>query len=364
MSRLRVTLLPHSGSDHVQQLYTGFHMLKRRGLVDVRQVPTKVVLDRPELPRHLRGARHAHLRAVLGDGTKIHYDAHNSWEIDTEFLEEADVYFKRSYAPRRLASLGLASDKVHALGLNVHVYPDEPDAFALQRSRSLGGARYAMREWARCVPLLDNLHFTPRVRGLEALPDPSAPARILFMAQAWEPVAHPDDLGEKVEERRRITETRAECMRALRAEFGSAFSGGFVRSPFAEAAYPDLVLPDHEASTKRAYLERVREHSICVATTGLHGSMGWKLAEYVGLARAIVSEAVNYDVPGGFAAGSHYLSFRTPDECVQAVGRLVTDAELRARLMLNNARYYHAWLRPDALVLNSLLTALSVRRTS
>jgi hypothetical protein len=96
---------------------------------------------------------------------------------------------------------------------------------------------------------------------------------------------------------------------------------------------------------------------ICVATTGLHGSIGGKFAEYVCLSKAILSEKLQYAVPGDLREGRNYLEFTTADECVEQAWRLFSDRALRNRLMCNNARYYNAWLRPDMLILNSLLTA-------
>ena len=95
------------------------------------------------------------------------------------------------------------------------------------------------------------------------------------------------------------------------------------------------------------------------ATTGLHGSVGWKFAEYVAFAKAIVSEPLNCEVPGDFKPGQNYLTFRSPTELVEQASTLFSDNALRHALMTNNARYYLGYVRPDALVLNSLLAALS-----
>jgi hypothetical protein len=95
-----------------------------------------------------------------------------------------------------------------------------------------------------------------------------------------------------------------------------------------------------------------------VATTGLHGSTGWKLAEYVAFAKAIVSERLVYEVPGAFAPGRNYIEFTSPEECLNGAVRLIEDGALRQQLMQNNAAYYRDYLRPDALVRNALQTAL------
>jgi hypothetical protein len=90
---------------------------------------------------------------------------------------------------------------------------------------------------------------------------------------------------------------------------------------------------------------------------GLHQSIGWKFAEYVAASKAIVSETLHYDVPGAFGEGRNYLSFRTPEECVEAVSRLIRDDRLRQMIMRNNWNYYRRHVRPDRLVLGSLMAA-------
>lgn len=41
----------------------------------------------------------------------------------------------------------------------------------------------------------------------------------------------------------------------------------------------------------------VKESDICITTTGLHRSIGWKFAEYIAASKAIVTEKLNYS-PG------------------------------------------------------------------
>ena len=114
-------------------------------------------------------------------------------------------------------------------------------------------------------------------------------------------------------------------------------------------------------TSQESYLRLLRSHPICVASTGLHGSTGWKLAEYVAFSKAILSEQLVYEVPGGFAPGANYLEFSSPEECLNAAVRLIEDADLRQRIMRNNAGYYRQYLHPAALLKNALTKALEPR---
>jgi hypothetical protein len=106
-------------------------------------------------------------------------------------------------------------------------------------------------------------------------------------------------------------------------------------------------------------MKLLKRFPICIATTGIHGSIGWKIAEYVSYSKAIVTERLNYRVPGNFEKELNYLEFVSPEDCVESAVRLFQDYKLRCQLMINNYRYYQSYLRPDSLVMNTLAIAIS-----
>ena len=71
-----------------------------------------------------------------------------------------------------------------------------------------------------------------------------------------------------------------------------------------------------------------------MASTGLHGSTGWKLAEYVAAGRAIVTEPLRYTLPGGFEEGKNYKTYTSPAECEEQLRQLLAD---RKRTRLNSS---------------------------
>jgi hypothetical protein len=196
--------------------------------------------------------------------------------------------------------------------------------------------------------------FRATMGQMSAPPERAQPPRVLFMARAWDPTDDPARPAEKVEQRRQINEVRAECVRLLRKEFGAAFTGGFRHTPYALTHHKDVLLPDDRLSTKENYIRLLREHSIGIATTGLHESIGWKLAEYAAFSKAIAAERLRFEVPGELAAGDNYLEFDSPETCVEQTLRLFTDRGLREAMMECNQRYYEACLRPDVLMLRTL----------
>jgi hypothetical protein len=358
--RLSCTLLYHSVSPHLQQLYTGFMLLHRAGLISLRQRPRRTPVRYDNDAQHLDDAGHAHLDVVIDGAVRVHFDTHDSLELATPELDECDVYFKRSFSRPLVDRLpDEQRTKVFPLGLNYRVLPDDFDLFAMRRElrirKGLGGKLTACR---RTLDVANFLGYEPRLSAMEGRPEPEAEPRVLFLVAAYDPYDGSCESADKIEDRVRVNETRAQCVRLLREAIGERFTGGFAPSPFTRKHYGDLTAP--EGTTVQArYVDTLRSHPICVASTGLHGSTGWKLAEYVAFAKAPVSEKLLYEPTGDLAAGRNYLEFVTPEDCVAAALLLVEDADLRRRLMQNNARYYARYLRPDALVRNALDTALS-----
>ncbi len=92
-----------------------------------------------------------------------------------------------------------------------------------------------------------------------------------------------------------------------------------------------------------------------MATTGLHNSIGWKFGEYVAASRAILSEPLIYGLPGNFEHGKNYLPFNNEDELLHKTYSLLKNKDELLDMMNSNFHYYNNFLRPDKLVLNTLL---------
>ena len=360
MSAVACHLWYHSTSPHLQQLYTGFWMLHTGGFIRLsqqqRRTPCRYASDAP----HLRNAGHAHLDAVLDERLRLHFDTHDSKEIAVPELEGCDFYFKRSYCASVVDALPESQKKkLRPLGLNYRVLPDCTDPFAMRRGASLHGmSRATLSAFRAALDTGNQLGFQPRLADMHAAPRLDAEPRVLFQAAAYDPHDDPDRARDKIEERVLLNDARAQCIRLLRETFGDRFLGGFIRSPFTLERYPDLVLPA-QATPQQTYLKTLKSYSIGVATSGLHGSTGWKLAEYVAFAKAIVSQKLRDRLPGSFECERNYREFASPEECVKGVVKLIEDPSLRQEFMRNNAAYYQSHLRPDCLVRNALSAALA-----
>ena len=186
-------------------------------------------------------------------------------------------------------------------------------------------------------------------------PSATAAPRVLFMCRAWPS----DDPHDSAAIARRPAKPSTRCAppasAQARAEFGERFYGGFALDEFTRREYGDCLLPDHRASERRAFLARVRDSAVCVATTGLHGSHRLEDGRVRGgIARHSLRAAA---LPGARAAsppGATSSSSPRSESFITSVERLLRDDSLREDMMRANWEYYRRWVRPDAQVLRTL----------
>jgi hypothetical protein len=329
-----------SDAPHLHQLYTGLADLHRLGRIRLRQRLLPCPPAKTDRAAHLQMA-HAGHAMLLVRGKRLYFDMHDSQEVDEHAAGTVDWYFKRSLS-RRHDSSTEAGQKLLPWGLNYRVESNHYDRFAMVRQlrhgRGLGRFREILRHIAgrRIVSMAQ--------RDFES-PPPTGTPSILFLTRLWDP----GDDASRSEGKRRHFEAlnagRAECIRRLRHAFGLSFHGGLMDTGLARELHPELIVPG-DITRKDRFLEQTRRHHICVATTGLHGSIGWKLAEYVAMSRCIVSERLENNPGTEFSEGRNYLAFETPDQCVQQVQVLLENTELRKLISSRNHDYYSRHLLP------------------
>jgi len=341
-------------SIHLEQLFTGFEGLRKQKLLTLEY-------HRHQHEQYSKGNGLAVMQVQVNDKFNIIYDTQDSQQIstDTVLTGSVDFYFKRSLPPNTVSNC-TPPFKLYPLGFNYPVFSNK--AFSLQRMWYAGSAEKRAAFWLKNSKILSNFFsinnsaFNAQQQKLEEIPRWYEQANILLMTRAWpEQRARTE---EKKEQRFEMNQMRAACIRMLKKEFGNNFYGGFSTDEYSQTHFPDCVLPDNRITRKKNYLQLVKTFPICVATTGLENSTGWRMGEYIALSKAILSEKLHNEVPGDFAAGKNYLEFYTADHCVEQAHRLFQDAPLRYEMMHQNFRYYHAYLRPDMLVWNALRTVL------
>lgn len=336
---------------HLYQIIAGFMLLEKQGLIDI-----KIENSSRVLPYNM-------MEVCLDNKISILYDVNDGYdnltkkseeyiELYDSLLEKYDVCFKRSFSEAYNKKLKYGS-KIQKLGLNYmvtikrnlahNIYKSDPNREKIKKLiRKIPGSQYYNNKY-----LIDNFEEKPKINN-----NP----KILFIARLWDPngMELHNMPKEKIKERNKINEMRIKCIETCKEKFGENFIGGITPSNYANERCSHLIINDKKITDRDGYLKLMKSCDICIATTGLHESIGWKFAEYVAASKSIISERLNYELPGEFKEGENYLSFNTVEECIKNIDILINDKEKRLKIMNNNFNYYNEYVKPDKLVLNSL----------
>jgi len=357
---LTCKLICSSSAEHLSQLYTGFGLLEKAGLIRLELTRGKDfeigVMAKPVI------------KAVINNNIKVVYDTYDGDSFFYDELTWSDFYFKRSFNLCTIES-GNLSNKIFPLGFNYSVYG--PYDYSSQRILWLiNSINRNTKPKDLAVQIIRNNYYLSRIfntsngkfncdfRGFEQLPNAESEPKIIFCTRLWDPNRTKSDA--RIAERVQMNNTRIEIIRKLRNEFRNLFVGGLEPTEFALRNYPEYVIIDRKTTKKNRYLQLLKQSAIGIATVGLLGSNGWKLAEYIAGSKAIVTEKINFSVPGNFQEKTNYLKFTTPDECVENVTLLVENKEKRYEIMKHNFLYYQEFLRPDNLIWNTLSKIMEI----
>jgi len=355
---LNCQLIVSENSNHLQQIYFGFQLLQQDGLIDLEQ---KIDRKSPCFEKNKKlpfGAQGGGLKLLLDGSIRIYYDMADAHDIDQQSLAWSDYYYKRSYNSE---IHGPASEKIQPLDLNYMVKPNNVSWHNLVRAYQLSSGMEGFKACIRELDINNKISYLPRINELQAEPNPNAPFSILFMCRLWEP--NQDDHWQltkaQQEDRIEINNMRVDCIRKLKKEFGNEFSGGLAPTAYAQENFRDVVIDNSSITSKRNYIAQLKRYPVCISTTGLANSIGWKFGEYVALSKAIVSEKLHSQTAGNIKRNVNYLEFATADECVEQIHKLKSDRQLMASIMRANQNYYLNHLAPDKLVMSSLQRALN-----
>lgn len=334
MEKIEVQII--SDIPHVTQILCGFNELKRSEKYDVS---FKNLLSSSEY----FGYAEMSVVRVVYRGKVIIYDLLDGYlGVDrmTKLLIGCDLYFKRSFSEQKNADFSSElKSKIHPLGFNYHLtYKGCPlnDSLPKRIIKTLFG-RESMNSFTAD-------RFEGKAKETQGKPE------ILFLTRLWDPSECSE---EHKAERIKINSDRISIIKALKERYGDNATVGINDTPFSRSVAPDLIMDDSFTKRKN-YLKLLHKSDICIASTGLHGSIGWKTGEYVAAAKAIVSEPFVYTVTGDFEEGKNYLSYTTPEQCIAAVDSLWNDPKAIYEMKINNERYYSKYLSPAAIVENTL----------
>lgn len=343
-----IKLIIYSREQHNVQIITGFKLLQKRGEISALTIIKKYSLLDSMPNEHI-------IECIVDRKIRIAYDTHDGFYFDNKeerdkynkYIKTVDYYFQRSYNEEENSVLK-EPYKIFPLGLNYFVTcPDNPLTKIDFKSKNLHDFLSSIQRYSYAKKIYPE-NFEEKVIDSKGHP------QILFLTRTWE------------NSPKEINEFRASSIRLLKKKFGNHVIAGFKPTAYAKANFKDCLVPNIITKRKN-YLQLVKESDICITTTGLHRSIGWKFAEYIAASKAIVTEKLNYSPGPELKANVNFFEFDTSEELINQVMKLVNNKNLLNDMKKSNQSYYNMFLKPDVMILNSLkkvLESLKNERTN
>lgn len=334
MKRIKCNLILHSKVKHLNQIYSGFVDLSKKGIIEI-------------LKEENYDTQKQILEVVINDNIKVIFDTMDEQDFYATTvmkISNIDYYFKRSF---KSYEANKYSFKAYPLGLNYDVY---------SKNGNILGTKEVIKNKIRKV--VRNYKYDFYTENFESFSLSEDIPKICFLARVWDTNSKEIENEKIRQEREEINNFRVACIKACKENFKENFVGGIEDNEFARKNYPEYIIENNDITKRDKFLDIMKETEICIATTGLHKSIGWKLGEYVAASRVIVSEPLYYELPGEFKCGKNYIEFRSVDELINVLRKLINNKENRQEIMKNNLYYYNNYVKPEMIVLNTLLKVI------
>lgn len=353
---IEIRIVNDTFGTHVSQIYCGLRMLEASGYAQLKYIP-------PPLWMKNRATRQIVYLEVKFDNvvTKHFYDLNDSADLaHPEALLHCDFYHKRSYDNDGYSVLD-NSKKIMPWGFNYQLSAGSMHDFFVRVIGDFKHHPYNIFN-QKNRPHIENIVkngrdlLLPNYKSREIFnhyqiakpPSSTVKDNIVFQCRLWDPGFFPESARASINE---LNNIRIESVLALTAEFGERFVGGIQNNNYAQRHAKGLIAKG--TTGRKAYFELINSAAVVVTTNGISDSIGWKMGEFIAASKAIVCEPLKHSVPGVFLEEKNYLTFLTAQECTSQCSRLMDSHSLRGALSESNYAYYHRYLRPDMLMLNS-----------
>lgn len=101
----------------------------------------------------------------------------------------------------------------------------------------------------------------------------------------------------------------------------------------------------------KEYLQRIAKSFVVFNCPAVAGCLGWKLAEFLLMGKAIISMPINHPMPGnGLIHGVNVHFVHTIDEMKDAICLIREDKEYREWLQVNARSYFDEYLEPQRVI--------------
>ncbi len=347
---------------HISQIIAGFELLKKQGIIKIQSIA-------PENNFRSRGDyEHTSIVEVKTGNKLIAYDMADGYQsfhrkdvFDSQ-LERLDYYFKRSFDPefhkgikneQKIKPLGLnyfctcknnPYDKSETAGVNLSAIKSR-----LINQKAQNETDYKKFESDGKKYDEYNLLFLARIWDSSGINADSIQKTYPYLSKA-EATAIADEWKESLET---VTRDRIKYIEELKSHFGDKIIAGISRDSFSQKKCPHLLVDD-SVSDKLNYIKMIKKNFVCIASEGLHRSIGWKFGEYVAAGKAILTEKPAYVIPGGFEEDKNYIVYDSIGSLISKGEALLKDVGRIHLMESENRKYYGEHLSPDKLILDTL----------
>ncbi|EKQ56942.1 MULTISPECIES: glycosyltransferase [unclassified Clostridium] len=335
MKRIKCHLILHSKVKHLNQIFAGFVELNKKGIVELSKE------NKYDTGKQI-------LEVIINDNIKVIFDTMDEQEFYAKTvmkIDNIDYYFKRSFKSIEASKYNFKS---YPLGLNYNVYSKNGNILDLKEVIK-----------NKLIKIIKNYKYNFYPEDFESFSISEDKPKICFLTRVWDTNSKEIENEDVRKEREEINNFRVECIKACKENFKENFIGGIEDSEFARKYFSEFITKNTDITKRDKFLNILKETEICISTTGLHKSIGWKLGEYVAASRVIVSEPLYYELPGEFKNGKNYIEFRNADELIEVLTYLINNKEKRQEIMKNNLYYYNNYVKPEMIVLNALLKVIN-----
>lgn len=168
-------------------------------------------------------------------------------------------------------------------------------------------------------------------------------------------VFHLSTLWNGVKEKEQINDVRMEFLTACK-ESGINIEGGFYYIGANNEHYKQYLEEYKEflffnRIGLKEYLRRINKSFVVFNCPAVAGCLGWKLAEYLMMGKAIISMPINHPMPGrGLVHGDNIHIVHSKEEMKNALCYIRDNKEYREMLQVNAKQYFIEYLEPQKVI--------------
>ena len=263
---------------------------------------------------------------------KIVIDFSDAPEIDHTFLDWCDIYGKINYRESVVAG-------------NIKIVPAAPNCAMKIWNKPIAGFMGLLnyvRSYNRTIPfhpfISKYLMTAKRLKNFNDSENQVQQGYVFFVSTWWE-------------SQQLTNHGRANFIRACRSIPGLKFEGGLIPENLSTSSpdYEDVFIND--SIPYNQYIEKIRSSVVVFNTPAYHLCHGWKLAEFLGLGKAIISTPILNGLPAPLTHRENiYFVSEEIENIRQAVIEINNDHLLRKKLEEGALAYYKEYIEPGAAI--------------